>query len=498
MYHFHTDPRILVIDDNQDIHTDFQKILKNQAPIDDELLELDELFSDAPERPEVQQQQIQIDSAYQGQEGFEKVKASLAEGLPYSLAFVDVRMPPGWDGIKTVQKIWEVDPDIQVVICSAYSDYSWQEIINELKHTSRFLVLKKPFESIEVRQLVSTLHQRWYDARHDALTGLVNRRAFMDHFQRQKSITEQQGTQLSCVMIDLDFFKRVNDDHGHSVGDEALCTVAKILHDNSRPGDIVSRYGGEELCVLLKNADEKMAFDWADRVRQTIANTRVAKALENPIFITSSFGVCEFNTSTMTLEQAMDGADRALRMAKDLGRNQVVTHQMVSEGCVTNSESQINHVFDGVHAKDVMNPMSLVQQEVTLKEALNKLLNDGTTSAPVINAEGEITGQLTERDILQSLMAQQLNQTAVQDVMTSVVCYPESTALQEIFEFLVRVSIPQVVVTRDGRPIGVIARRSLLKWLLNQGFSTEKQSEPLPIPVTNSNLPEELAGPIES
>lgn len=481
-------PRILIIDDNRDIHQDFRKILRNESQ-DDELSELDELFGDSSSKSSYTQE-IEIDSAYQGEEGYEKVQAALNEGRPYSLAFIDVRMPPGWDGIKTTQKIWEIDPEIQVVVCSAYSDYSWQEIIHQLQHTSRFLVLKKPFESIEVRQLVSTLHQRWYDARHDPLTGLLSRRAFMDHFHRQEIACNQEGESLSCVMIDLDFFKRVNDDYGHAAGDAVLQSVAKLLLQHSRPGDIVCRYGGEELCALLRNTSESAATEWADRVRELIATTEVANVSGTPVFVTSSFGICELDFESMTPEQAMENADIALRTAKERGRNRVITHSMITEGKVITGETKFFHLFDGILASDIMRPISSVNHDATLEEVAGNLANHSVSSVPVVNSDGKLIGQLSERDILQSFMVDEQEGIDAQQMMnSSVVCYPETTSLQEIYEFLVRVSIPQVVVARQGRPIGVVARSSLLDWLVSQGFAPamDDSGNPVVLPVLNSN-----------
>ena len=79
------------------------------------------------------------------------VEEAMRSGQPFSMAFVDVRMPPGWNGIETIQHLWKVDPDLKVVICTAYSDYSWREIIEQLGVTDRFLILQKPFDGVEVR-----------------------------------------------------------------------------------------------------------------------------------------------------------------------------------------------------------------------------------------------------------------------------------------------------------------------------------------------------------
>ena len=153
--------RILVIDDNRAIHEDFRKILepRSQESKAFDALE-DELFG-REEEPVSARPEFEIDSAYQGQEGFELVKKSIAEGRPYALAFVDVRMPPGWDGIETIARIWEEYPELQVVICTAYSDYSWDDIVGRLGFPDRLVVLKKPFDNIEVLQLASCMTEKW-------------------------------------------------------------------------------------------------------------------------------------------------------------------------------------------------------------------------------------------------------------------------------------------------------------------------------------------------
>jgi two-component system, sensor histidine kinase and response regulator len=152
--------RILVIDDNRAIHDDFRKILIRPSHRPDDLEEDEEtLFGDTTVK--FQMPIFEIDSAYQGQEGLNLIEKSLLNGRPYALAFVDVRMPPGWDGIETTCKIWEKYPDLQVVICTAYSDYSWEEILRTLGYSDRMLILKKPFDNIEVLQLAIAMTEKW-------------------------------------------------------------------------------------------------------------------------------------------------------------------------------------------------------------------------------------------------------------------------------------------------------------------------------------------------
>jgi two-component system cell cycle sensor histidine kinase/response regulator CckA len=153
--------RILIIDDNPAIHEDFRKIL---GPADAKLAqELDEdeaaLFGDTANNARTWS--FELDSAFQGQEGLEKVRAAVKNERPYAVAFVDVRMPPGWDGVETISRIWKEFPDLQIVICTAYSDYSWDEIAKTVGNTDQMLVLKKPFDNVEVLQMAHALSKKW-------------------------------------------------------------------------------------------------------------------------------------------------------------------------------------------------------------------------------------------------------------------------------------------------------------------------------------------------
>jgi len=161
MKHPEPNHRILVVDDNNSIHADFREILcpgKSEKTAAANELEA-ALFGD---EPQVNHQVIfEMDSAFQGEEALEMVKRSLAEGRPYAMAFVDVRMPPGWDGIETVARIWEVYPAIQIVICTAYSDYSWDDMRAKVGQPDSLVILKKPFDNIEVQQLAHALTKKW-------------------------------------------------------------------------------------------------------------------------------------------------------------------------------------------------------------------------------------------------------------------------------------------------------------------------------------------------
>lgn len=150
--------RLLVVDDNRAIHEDFRKIL---AP-GSELSALDSIEADLFDRViEISDRRdFEIDSAFQGEEGLALVRQALEEKRPYSLAFIDMRMPPGWNGIETIERIWEADPQLQVVICSAYSDHSWAEISRRLGSSDRLLILKKPFDNVEILQMAYAMSRK--------------------------------------------------------------------------------------------------------------------------------------------------------------------------------------------------------------------------------------------------------------------------------------------------------------------------------------------------
>ena len=155
--------RLLIIDDNRAIHDDFRKILNSARTLSNSHDEAKEaLFGEASGKDFTCADSFQLDSAYQGESGLGLVQEAVKQGRPYAMAFVDVRMPPGWDGVETIQKIWEVDPDLQVVICSAHSVYPWNETMTKIGHSDRLLILKKPFDAVEVLQLACAMTEKWW------------------------------------------------------------------------------------------------------------------------------------------------------------------------------------------------------------------------------------------------------------------------------------------------------------------------------------------------
>lgn len=189
--------RLLLIDDNEAIHKDFRKVLLEKRS--DEGFESlrSTLFSDDDARPENDALTYQIDSALQGEEGYGKVHQALIDKHPYSLAFVDVRMPPGWDGIYTIQRLWELDPDLQVVVCSAYSDYSFDDIRARLKQDDRYLILKKPFDNLEIRQIAASLVKKWHLGQQTK-----NQLLLLDHLVQERTTQLTQSISVCKATIE--------------------------------------------------------------------------------------------------------------------------------------------------------------------------------------------------------------------------------------------------------------------------------------------------------
>lgn len=155
-----TEYRVLVIDDNPAIHEDFRKLLCQERYASSELEAVEKIIFGNPPENGNQQLRFRIDSAHQGQEGLARLYHALQEGEPYAMAFVDVRMPPGWNGIEVIPRLWVADPGLPVVICTAYSDFSWEQIFERLGSTDHLFILKKPFDRVELLQIAHTLVKR--------------------------------------------------------------------------------------------------------------------------------------------------------------------------------------------------------------------------------------------------------------------------------------------------------------------------------------------------
>lgn len=360
--------RIIVIDDNPLIHKDFIKILSTSkdGESNSAIASLEEKIFGKTDTIELLPK-FEIDVASQGKEGVKKIKIAMEEGRPYALAFVDIRMPPGWDGVETIKHIWEVDSNIQVVICTAYSDYSWEDTIKQLGQKDNLLILKKPFDNIAVRQLACALTKKWqlveetknytqsleervqertesleislammratlekraaleaelhYQANHDLLTGLANRVLLLEKLKSFIENADQSHHQFGVLFLDLDRFKLVNDSLSHEAGDIILCAVTDRLKSFIGENDVLARLGGDEFVILTTHEDL--------HAHLTLLANKLLNSFnesfnldEHQISLSTSIGICIYPRDGRSHDVLLRNADTAMYRAKELGANQ--------------------------------------------------------------------------------------------------------------------------------------------------------------------------------
>ncbi len=334
--------------------------------------------------------------------------------------------------------------------------------------------LTKPVQRAELlarlntaRRIVAANRQTARLARTDALTGLLTQRSFFEHLYHHFSLAKRHGRALACAVVDLDYFKRINDVHGHLAGDLVLRTVADLLRRTSRESDIVSRHGGEEFCALLPDTDESGAERWAERLREMLAREIIRLESGEELSVTCSVGVAGLREDTLTPEQLVDRADQALLCAKRSGRNRVVRYLAVI-GADKNAlqGGAPEDIFAGVTARDVMTPIvSPLHADTPTRNAADYFLRSRTTSAPVVDDDGRLVGVLSEKDLMAAIATLDGWQRPVSQLMQRhVIAYEENTPLAAIYEFLCRVALRRVIIVREGVPIGAVSRSSLLRW----------------------------------
>ena len=335
--------RILIVDDTASIHQDFRKILCADANGEPSLENLEEtLFGTAPKV----RQAFKLDSAYQGEEALELVNRALAANAPYALVFIDMRMPPGWDGLQTIEQLWNVDPNLQIALCTAYSDYSFEAIEARLKYNDQLLILKKPFDHLEIRQMASALTWKWQLAQdialkviglertieervqellkvshllqYDTLTELPNSTLLGDRLTQAIALGHRHDTQLAVMFIGLDRFKRVNNALGYPVGDEVLQQVSHSLVASVRASDSVFRYGADEFVVVLSDIEHPQQTQHiAQKILTAVSATRHVAG--HDLSVTASLGIAIYPDDSGNAVELIKHAETAMRTRKEQG-----------------------------------------------------------------------------------------------------------------------------------------------------------------------------------
>jgi diguanylate cyclase len=333
--------RVLVVDDEPEIRDAYKQILC-ETEVNLEMTGFHELRSrlfrknpvEALRQAATRAKGFDTVFCEQAAEAVEAVKAALARNEPFAVVFLDMRMPPGRDGVWAATQIRELDPAVEIVICTAYSDADPGEIGGYVPPEDKLSYLQKPFHPHEVRQMTIALGSKWRAERRivrlayfDTLTGLPNREQSRNRLIGALQAAKEKEGLLAVLYLDLDNFKRVNDTLGHAVGDQLLCVVAERLRSslrygsdtsgaggNNRPGDI-ARLGGDEFMVLLPNLRTTVdAGGVAERL--ILALRQPIQIGSNSLVVTPSVGIALYPQDGTDAETLLRNADLAMYFAK--------------------------------------------------------------------------------------------------------------------------------------------------------------------------------------
>jgi diguanylate cyclase len=327
--------RVLVVDDEPEIRDAYRQIL-SESEVNLEVTGFHELRSrlfkknpmEALRRAATRTTSFEAVFCEQATQAVAAVKEALGRNEPFAVVFLDMRMPPGPDGVWAATQIRELDPAVEIVICTAYSDADPGEIGGYVPPEDKLSYLQKPFHPHEVRQMTIALGSKWRAERRivrlayfDTLTGLPNREQSHNRLVGALQAAKEKNGSLAVLYLDLDNFKRVNDTLGHAVGDELLCVVADRLrsslrygNDTSRPGDI-ARLGGDEFMVLLPNLRGSVdAGGVAERL--ILALREPIQLASNSLVVTPSVGIALYPQDGADAETLLRNADLAMYFAK--------------------------------------------------------------------------------------------------------------------------------------------------------------------------------------
>ena len=315
---------ILIIEDDYKTKQDLMKILEHQT-------------NHVPK--------LTTYTANQNMEAIKIIQEFHKNNQKFTLVFIDIHFLPEINGIDTIHSIWEIDKDIQIVICTSLNNYIWKKFLKSFGVSDDLLILQKPLETTMVRQLIYTLTKKWllmqgsgnynqlinncvqkrteeleYKANHDPLTSLPNRNLLENRLSELTKTPKNNNLIFAILYIDLDNFKFINDNYTHSIGDQILKIISKRIINNTRKQDDFFRIGGDEFVLLVTNIEN------AENIK-SIANN-LLKIIQKPIQIDNidievklSIGISIYPMHGMKSVELLKNADLAMYKAKELGGN---------------------------------------------------------------------------------------------------------------------------------------------------------------------------------
>ncbi|RYD50596.1 MAG: GGDEF domain-containing response regulator, partial [Sphingomonadales bacterium] len=351
-----------------------------------------ELFSDdddAAAAPVSDVIAFDCDHHMQGLDAVAAVQNAIETGERFSVAFIDVRMPPGIDGKETAKRIRALDPDINLVIVTGYSDFSPIDISRAAGPADKIFYIAKPFQAEEVMQTATALAHRWqadgelrgaiallqeqklelaanesravHMANHDSLTDAPNRLSFLHELGQ----AVKGDDCFAMAMMDLDRFKLVNDTLGHLAGDELIRLICEILHKQVPTGGFVARLGGDEFAMLMRVTGEDEAVMACERMLKACSVS--FKVMGHSVQGGASVGLVVVEPgSTGDPIDVMRRADLALNEAKRQGRGCVRVFDDTMDESIQ-FRRQIENGLSGAIAKG---ELKLVFQPIVAREGL--------------------------------------------------------------------------------------------------------------------------------
>jgi len=271
-----------------------------------------------------------IDIAYSGEEGLRKI-----QGNSYDVVLLDVMMP-GMSGFEVCKEIRKIKESTQLPVILLTAKGEKDDIIEGINAGANDYITK-PFESeiliakinalVKLKELQDELEKKNKLLENlaitDGLTGVYNYRFFYQKLKEEFERAKRYETPLACIMMDLDFFKNINDKYGHMVGDTVLIELATKITENIRKNDVFARYGGEEFVLLLPHTSENGAYNEAERIRKAVENFHFSHVEEGEVKI--SLGISNYPADYInTPDDLLKCADTALYKAKKSGRNRTV------------------------------------------------------------------------------------------------------------------------------------------------------------------------------